>query len=193
MRTFSYTPKRQNDRPVWWLSILSLGLVVSVLYCVFEWWRPIVGQITFFVFAVADIWLYSRFFFLHYTYTVTLMNGVPTLIVNQRRGNQTTTVCQRELSDLSEIREFRRGVSGPRELRVDVRMNFLVSMSPASWQTLYFSLDGGECVSVTLEVDDAFLTVLREALSYLHLELNEGEVREETTVAPESDVNPQTV
>ena len=193
MRTFSYTPKRQNDRPVWWLSILSLGLVVSVLYCVFEWWRPIVGQITFFVFAVADIWLYSRFFFLHYTYTVTLMNGVPTLIVNQRRGNQTTTVCQRELSDLSEIREFRRGVSGPRELRVDVRMNFLVSMSPASWQTLYFILDGGECVSVTLEVDDAFLTVLREALSYLHLELNEGEVREETTVAPESDVNPQTV
>ena len=114
MRTFSFTPKRQNDRPVWLLSFLTLGLIVSVLYCVFGWWRPIVGQIAFFLFAVADIWLYSRFFFLHYTYTVTLMNGVPTLIVNQRRGNQTTTVCPRELSDLSEIREFRRGEIGVR-------------------------------------------------------------------------------
>jgi len=193
MRTFSYTPKRQNDRPVWWLSFLSLGLVASVLYVVFGKWNPIVGQIAFFVFAVADIWFYSRFFFLHYTYTVTLMNGVPTLIVNQRRGNQTTTVCQRELSDLSEIREFRRGENGPRELRVDVRMNFLVSMSPATWQTLYFILDDGECVSVTLELNDAFLTVLREALSYLHLELNEGEVREEGTAVSDSDAEPQTV
>ena len=193
MRTFSYTPKRQNDRPVWWLSFLSLGLVASVLYVVFGKWNPIVGQIAFFVFAVADIWFYSRFFFLHSTYTVTLMNGVPTLIVNQRRGNQTTTVCQRELSDLSEIREFRRGENGPRELRVDVRMNFLVSMSPATWQTLYFILDDGECVSVTLELNDAFLTVLREALSYLHLELNEGEVREEGTAVSDSDAEPQTV
>ena len=193
MRTFSYTPKRQNDRPVWWLSFLTVGLIVSVLYCVFGWWRPLVGQIAFFLFAVADIWLYSRFFFLHYTYTVTLMNGVPTLIVNQRRGNQTTTVCQRELSDLSEIREFRRGENGPRELRVDVRMNFLVSMSPSVWQTLYFILDDGECVSVTLEVDKSFLTVLREALTYLNLEVEGAEVCDETNSVAESAPEPQTV
>ena len=193
MRTFSYTPKRQNNRPVWWLSFLTLGLVVSVLFCVFEWGRPIIGQIAFFLFAIADIWLYSRYFFLHYTYTVTLMNGVPTLIVNQRRGNQTTTVCQRSFSDLSEIREFRRGEDGPRELRVDTRMSFLVSMSPATWQTLYFILDDGECVSVSLEVNDAFLSVLREALSYLHLELNGGEVREEEAPIAEAEAEPQTV
>ena len=193
MRTFSFTPKRQNDRPVWWLSFLTLGLIVSVLYCVFGWWRPIVGQIAFFLFAVADIWLYSRFFFLHYTYTVTLMNGVPTLIVNQRRGNQTTTVCQHDLSELSEIREFRRGEDGPRELRVDVRMNFLVSMSPAVWQTLYFILDDGECVSVTIEVDKSFLTVLREALTYLHLEVEGAEVCEEGIANGEPDAEPQIV
>ena len=193
MRTFSYTPKRQNDRPVWWLSFLTLGLVVSVLYCIFGWWKPIVGQAAFFLFAVADIWVFSRFFFLHYTYTVTLMNGVPTLIVNQRRGNQTTTVCQRDLSDLSEIREFRRGENGPRELRVDTQMKFLVSMSPATWQTLYFILDDGECVSVSLEVNDAFLSVLHEALSYLHLEVNEGEVRAEEMPLPDHDADPQTV
>ena len=178
MRTFSYTPKRQNDRPIYWLSILTAGLIVSVLYCVFNWGPALFGQIAFFLFAVVDIWVYSRFFFLHYTYTVTLMNGTPTLIVNQRRGNQTTTVCQRELSYLTEIREFKRGVDGPRELRVDVRMNFVVSMSPKRWQTLYFILDGGECVSVTLEVDDAFLSVLREALAYLHLEVDGVEVHE---------------
>lgn len=189
MRTFSYTPKRQNDRPIYWLSFLTIGLAVSVFYCVFELGRPLFGQIAFFLFAVIDIWLYSRFFFLHYTYTVTLMNGVPTLIVNQRRGKQTTTVCQREISDLSEIREFRRGADGPRELRVDARMNFLVSMAPEKWQTLYFILDGGECVSVTLEMDDAFLAVLREALAYLHLEVDEGEVREAELPIPE----PQTV
>ncbi len=190
MRTFSYTPKRQNDRPVWWLSFLTLGLVVSVLYCIFGWWKPIVGQAAFFLFAVVDIWVFSRFFFLHYTYTVTLMNGVPTLIVNQRRGNQTTTVCQRDLSDLSEIREFRRGEDGPRELRVDVRMNFLVSMAPAVWQTLYFILDDGECVSVTLEVDKAFLTVLREAFSYLNLEVEGAEMCDPGESA---DAEPQTV
>ena len=119
------------------------------------------------------------------------MNGVPTLIVNQRRGNQTTTVCQRDLSDLSEIREFRRGQDGPRELRVDVRMNFLVSMTPAVWQTLYFILDDGECVSVTLEVDKAFLAVLREAFSYLNLEVEGAEVCEEGE--PVADPEPQTV
>ena len=193
MRTFSYTPKRQNNRPLWWLSFLTLGLVVSVLFCVFEWGKPIFGQIAFFLFAVADIWIYSRFFFLHYTYTVTLMNGIPTLIVNQRRGNQTTTVCQRSFSDLSEIREFKRGENGPRELRVDTRMSFLVSMSPAIWQTLYFILDDGECVSVSLEVNDAFLSVLHEALSYLHLEVNEGEVRAEELPVADPDANPQTV
>lgn len=193
MRTFSYTPKRQNDRPIWWLSFLTCGLIASLLYCIFGWGRPIFGQIGFFLFAVADIWLYSRYFFLRYTYTLTLMNGIPTLIVNQRRGNQTTTVCQRDLSDLSEIREFRRGEDGPRELRVDVRMSFLVSMLPATWQTLYFILDDGECVSVSLEVNDAFLSVLREALAYLHLEVADGEVREEESPIADSDVEPQTV
>ena len=193
MRTFSYTPKRQNNSPLWWLSFLTLGLVVSVLFCIFDWGKPIFGQIAFFLFAVADIWIYSRYFFLRYTYTVTLMNGVPTLIVNQRRGNQTTTVCQRSFSDLSEIREFKRRERGPRELRVDTRMSFLISMAPATWQTLYFILDDGECVSVTLEVNDAFLAVLHEALSYLHLEVNEGEVRAEELPIPVSDANPQPV
>ena len=193
MRTYSYTPKRQNNRPLWWLIALTVGLLVSVLFCVFEWGRPLLGQISFFLFAVADIWLYSRYFFLHYTYTVTLMNGVPTLIVNQRRGNQTTTVCQRSFSDLSEIRVSRRGENGQRELRVDSRMCFLVSMAPEIRQTLYFILDDGECVSVTLEVDDAFLNVLREALSYLHLELNGEEVREEGLPMAEPDKEPQTV
>ena len=78
-------------------------------------------------------------------------------------------------------------------MRVDTRMSFLISMAPATWQTLYFILDDGECVSVTLEVNDAFLAVLHEALSYLHLEVNEGEVRAEGLPITDSDANPQTV
>jgi len=72
-------------------------------------------------------------------------------------------------------------------------MNFLVSMSPSVWQTLYFILDDGECVSVTLEVDKSFLTVLREALTYLNLEVEGAEVCDEGTPVAETAPEPQTV
>ena len=185
MQTYSYTPKRQNERPLYWFSFFCAGLIVSVFALVFEWGRPLWGQIGFIVCAVAGIWLYTRFFFTRYTYTVTLLNGTPTLIVTQRRGKQVSTVCQRDLSKLSELSDCKRGENNPHELHVDVRSSYLVSMAPRSWQTLYFILDGGECVSVTLEFNERFLSVIKDALSFLHLEMKRGLVSDEFSVEGE--------
>ena len=168
MQTYSCTPKAQNSRAWIALSILSFCLLVVSLLLVFGLGLLLLNQSLFLVFSAAIVFLFIKYFVTSYTYTVTLMKNDPTLIVTKTQGRRTTTVYHGELSALKELSEYgKNGESNPRVLHVDSRYSFLVSIRPARWQTLYFLLNDGSCVSLRLECDDAFLKVLREALAFL--------------------------
>ena len=168
MQTYSCTPKAQNHRAHIALCILSFCLLVVSALLVFGIGILLLNQSLFLIFSGALAYLIIKYFVTSYTYTVTVMKNDPVLIVTKTQGRRTTTVYHGELSALKDLAEYGTGDSvSPRVLRVDIRYSFFVSMSPSRWQVLYFLLEGGNCVSLKLECDDAFLTVLREALAYL--------------------------
>lgn len=179
MQTYSCTPKQQNRRATTSLAVLSLLLCVSCAAVVLRLGKVLVSQFLFLAFAAAIVYILSRYFFTNHTYTVTLMNGVPTLIITTRQGRRVSTAFHEELSELTELREHGRGTKHQHPLQVDARYTYFVSMSPDCWQSLYFISKEGKCVSVSLECDEQFLSVLRDALSFMHKRLNGERVDQE--------------
>ncbi len=168
MQTYSCTPKAQNHRALIALCILSFCLLVVSLLLILGLGILLVNQALFLVFSAVIVWIIIKYFVTSYTYTVTLMQNTPSLIVTKNQGRRTTTVYHGELSSLKELYEYgKNGEENPRQLRVESRYSFFVSIRPERWQTLYFLLKDGSCVSLKLECDDDFLEILREALAYL--------------------------
>ncbi len=167
MQTYSCTPKQQNKRALAALVIFSVLLALSTVLLVLNIGILLVNQAVFLICAAIAVWILIKHYFNAYTYTITLMNSEPTLLITQRQGRRVTTVFHHELASLTEMHENVRGENNPRFLQVDARYSYFVSMMPDRWQNLYFHLQDGQCVSVMIECDEAFLTVLREALLYL--------------------------
>ena len=179
MQTYSCTPKAQNHRALIAICILSGCLAFVSLLLILGWGFLLLNQSLFLIFAAALAFLFIKYYVVSYTYTVTLMKSDPVLIITKKQGQRTTTVYHGELSTLKELDEFSTDKSSnPRQLRVDIRYSFLVSIRPSRWQTLYFLLEDGSCVSLKLECDDAFLKVLREALAYLRSNASAAEEEE---------------
>jgi hypothetical protein len=174
MQTYSCTPKAQNYRALIAISILAFCLVVVSLLLIFNLGPLILNQALFLVFAAAVVFLFIKYFVVSYTYTVTLLKNDPVLIVTKKQGRRTTTVYHGELSTLKDIQEHDESSDEKkRQLRVDVRYSFFVSIRPERWQTLYFLLEDGTCVSLKLECDEAFLKIFREALAFVRSHLRE--------------------
>lgn len=182
MKTYSYTPKQQNRRAAMILAIFAACLAVTTVAIVLQMGIRLVNEILFLIFAAALVFVMIKHFFTSYTYTITLLGGIPVLIVTQKQGGRMTTVYHQELSALSELHEHGRSAENPRDLRVDIRYRYCVTLSPERWQSLYFILKDGQCVSVSLEADDDFLYVLREALAFMHKRLD-GERADEELAA----------
>ena len=168
MQTYSCTPKAQNYRAHIATVISAVCLIIVSLLLIVGVGPLLLNQTLFVLFSAAVAYLIIRCFVTSYTYTVTLMRSSPVLIVTKNQGRRSTTVYHQELSALVELYEYgTEGAKNPRVLRVDSRYSFLNSMSPERRQILYFLLKDGLCVSVMLECDEPFLTVLREALLYI--------------------------
>ena len=167
MQTYSCTPKQQNKRALSALIVFCVLLALSTVLIIFSIGILLVNQSVFLICAAIAVWILTRHYFNSYTYTITLMNSEPTLLITQRQGRRVTTVFHHEISALTEMHENVRGESNPRFLHVDARYSYFVSLMPDRWQNLYFHLQDGQCISVMIECDEAFLKVLREALQYL--------------------------
>lgn len=175
MQTYSCTPKAQNRRALAFLCIFSLCLLISSLLLVFKLGILLLNQTLFLIFSAALVWIIIKYFVTSYTYTVTLMESAPALIVTKNQGRRTTPVYHGELSSLVDLYEYgKNGEENPRQLCVENRYCFFVSIRPARRQILYFLLKDGSCVSIGLECDDAFLKILREALAYLRSRASEA-------------------
>ncbi len=167
MQTYSCTPKQQNRRALIVFSVFAaLLLAAAVLLCL-DIGILIVNQTVFIIGAAFAVWISIKYFFTSYTYTITLMNRAPVLLITQRQGRRVTTVYHQELAALTDVHENVSGENNPRNLQVDARYSYFVSMKPARWQNLYFRLEDGQCVSVMLECDEAFLKILHDARLYL--------------------------
>lgn len=176
MQTYSCTPKGQNSRALTLLCILSLLLLISSVLLICNVGILLLNQTLFLVFSAALVWLIIKYFVTSYTYSVTLMETNPCLVITKNQGRRTTPVYHGELSNLVELYEYgKNGEENPRQLCVENRYSFFVSIRPERRQTLYFLMKDGSCVSISLECDDAFLRVLRETLAYLRTHTAETE------------------
>ena len=167
MQTYSCTPKAQNSRALIALSVFLFCLLVVSLLLIFSVGILLLNQSLFLLFSAVIVFLIIKYFGTSYTYTVTLMQKNPVLLVTKNQSRRTTPVYRGELSTLKALYEYGKDAECPRPLRVESHYSFLVSIRPAHWQILYFLLEDGSCAALKLECDDAFLTVLREALAYL--------------------------
>lgn len=167
MQTYSCTPKQQNKRALAVLTAFSALLAASTVLQCLDIGILLVNQIAFLVSAAISVWISIKYFFTSYTYTITLMNRIPVLLITQKQGRRVTTVYHQELDALADMHDMERGKDGPRTLQVDLRYSYFVSMAPSRWQNLYFRLQDGQCVLVMIECDDAFLKILHDALLYV--------------------------
>ncbi len=167
MQTYSCTPRQQNRRALAVLLAFSALLALSTVLLCLEIGILVVNQSAFLVGAIVAVWIAIKYYFTSYTYTITLMNKTPVLLITQKQGRRVTTVYHQELTALADMHDMERSDSCPRTLQVDLRYSYFVSMSPAHWQNLYFRLPDGQCVLVMIECDEAFLKILHDALSYL--------------------------
>lgn len=172
MQTYSCTPKQQNRRASTILTVLLIAIVICCALIVLKLGILLLNQFLFLAFAAGIVFILSRYFFTTYTYTITLMNGMPSLIITQRQGRRVSTVCNQELSGLTELHNHVRGASNPRTLQVDARYSYCISMMPDQWQSLYFIMQDGRCININVECDQPFLNILTDALSFLHKRLN---------------------
>ena len=184
MQTYSCTPKRQNRRALIVLSIFSALLLLSTVLLCFNIGILIVNQTAFLIGAAIAVWISIKYYFTSYTYTITLMNRAPVLLITQRQGRRVTTVYHQALTALVEMHANVRGENNPRSLQVDLRYSYFVSMKPDHWQELYFILEDGQCVLVMLECDDAFLKLLHDAQLYLR---HDAAKRNAESASSESD------
>ncbi len=151
----SYTPKRDKKLPAIILSCLFAVLILCCICLMFHWWREAVFQAIFIICAVGIVFVFVRFFKTQYTYTINYEDKL--FLVTQRDGKRLTTLCRLDLFSLYRIRPYEEDDNIERH-HAD-RYSFCVNIFPEKTYLAFFD-DGEHIVSLRMEFDDRFYTLL---------------------------------
>ncbi len=155
MQDIYYTPKRQNKRPVILISILTGICILCVIFMMLGIKGQIIFQIGFLAAAAVEIFIFSRYMTVSYTYTVSYENNL--FLVTQKVGKRIHTLCRLDLSALYRVRLYEEDDAV--EDKHKNRYNYCVSFRPAVSYLAFFD-DGEHIAAIRMELDQAFYEVL---------------------------------